>query len=285
MTILDTLQKGTAYLEKHGIDEARLNMQHLLAHALRCERMQLYLDFDRPLDEATLETLRELTKRRGKGEPLQHLVGTVEFHGREFATDARALIPRPETEELVALLLKQDWPEAVRILDMGTGSGVIGLSLAAELSEKSPSAVMADISPEALELAAENRERLEISEDRVDFVCGGLFEKVAGEFDLIVANLPYIAAPEIGELSAEVQNDPETALAGGENGTELMVRFLNECGAFMKAGATVAMEFGAGQGEALKEVAEDLGFGPVEIRRDLSDQERFLFAVKSSDSG
>src|SRR5690606_22026267 len=117
-TILDTLKKGSEYLQRHGIDEARLNMERLLGHVLKIDRMRLYLDFDRPLPEAALAALRDLTVRRGKGEPLQHLLGTVEFCDLEFLTDARALVPRPETEELAFLLRSRPWPENASILDL-----------------------------------------------------------------------------------------------------------------------------------------------------------------------
>src|SRR5436190_22302012 len=137
-TVLETIRSGTPWLEKAGVENARLNMEHLLAKVLGCRRMQLYMDFDRPLSEDQLAPLRELLKRRGKREPLQHLLGTVEFMGREFKCDARALIPRPETEELVEKTLAE-WKSAngetppADILDMGTGSGIIGLSPAAAL--------------------------------------------------------------------------------------------------------------------------------------------------------
>src|SRR6056300_616340 len=103
-TILDTLKKGTEYLEKYEVEDARLNMEHLIAHVLKIDRMQLYLDFDRPIPETALESLRQLTKLRSKGEPLQHILGCVEFCDLEFKSDARALVPRPETEEMVSLL-------------------------------------------------------------------------------------------------------------------------------------------------------------------------------------
>ena len=129
--LLETLKAGTGYLEKRGIDEARLNMEHLLAHVLQCRRLELYLRFGEALREADLETLRLLVKRRGEGEPLQHLLGSVEFCGHELVCDHRALVPRPETERLVELLIERfggDLPSSV--LDVGTGSGCIGLSLA-----------------------------------------------------------------------------------------------------------------------------------------------------------
>lgn len=279
-TVLDTLQKGTAYLEKHGVEDARLNMQMLLAHALKCDRMRLYLDFDRVLDSAQLSKLRELTKRRGRGEPLQHLLGTVEFCGREFLTDARALIPRPETEELAERISREliaAGRPGRRILDMGAGSGVIGLSLAADLSELSPVVMLADISAEALELAEENRARLGVAADCVE---SDLFSRIEGCFDLIVANLPYVSESERTLLSREVRRDPDLALfGGGAAGTEIMERFLAECRAHLTPGGRVAMEFGEGQAAALAAAATAAGLANVGIVKDLSGRERFLFAV------
>lgn len=277
-TILDTLQKGAAYLERHGVDEARLNMQYLLAHALNCKRMQLYLDFDKPMDEQQLEVLRDLVKRRGEGMPLQHLTGSVEFCSNEFKCDARGLVPRPETELLVELLLAKDWPQKARILDMGTGSGVIGLSLASKLEKVEAVVTLADLSGSALELAEENRQSLGIPGERVRLIQSDLFASVSERFDLIVANLPYISQSDMQKLSREVKCDPELALAGGQVGTELMERFLNECREYLKPRGLVAMEFGFGQAKNLQKMASAVGLEKVEIVSDDSGLERILFA-------
>src|SRR5213076_3245421 len=169
MTVLEVLESTTAYFRKREIDSPRLNGEHLLAQVLGCKRIDLYLKFERELDEAELALLRERVRRRGEGEPLQHLLGTVEFCGHTFLCDKRALVPRPETEELVELLKREvrDQRSEVRILDVGTGSGVIALTLAKEFPEAKISGV--DISEDALALARENAERLGLS-DRVHFV-------------------------------------------------------------------------------------------------------------------
>ena len=283
-TILDTLKKGAEYLQRHEVDEARLNMELLLAHVLKIDRMRLYLDFDRPLAESQLATLRELTIRRGRGEPLQHLLGTVEFCDLEFLTDARALVPRPETEELTRILLARSWPEGASILDLGCGSGVIGISLARHLHTRSVRLTLADVSSDALDLARENASRLLPAETEVHLVESDLFSALeGGRFDLIAANLPYIPDSAETLLSREVLRDPALALYGGETGTEVMQRFLASVGEHLRPGGFVAMEFGIDQGEFLRRCAVDAGLESVEIRRDLDGIERFLFAVKSAE--
>src|SRR3954454_15100719 len=191
MTVLEVLQSTTAYFKKHGIESPRLNAEHLLALVLKRKRIELYLEFERTLTEQDLAPLRELVRRRGQGEPLQHLLGMVEFAGQTFLCDKRALVPRPETEQLVELLKSQIPNSKIQILDVGTGSGVIALSLAAKFPEANVTAT--DVSEDALSLARENAERLSLT-SRIAFFRGDLLTYVNHVYDLIVANLPYVAA-------------------------------------------------------------------------------------------
>ena len=191
-----------------------------MPHALGRKRIELYLEFERTLLNRNLRRLRELVRRRGEGEPLQHLLGTVEFCGRTFRCDKRALVPRPETEQLVELLISHFKSEIShsRMLDVGTGSGVIALSLAAKFPEAEIVAV--DISEDALALARENAERLGLA-DRVRFRKATCL-KMSKDFDLIAANLPYVSTEDRQNLSREVLHDPEIALFAGARGDEFM---------------------------------------------------------------
>src|SRR5439155_15513161 len=235
-TLLEVLQSTTAYFRKHKIDNPRLNAEHLLAHVLGRTRMELYLEFDRPLDGAELAPLRDLVKRRGQGEPLQHLLGTVEFCGQTFLIDKRAMVLRPETEELVELLQSKIENRESKIVDVGTGSGVIALSLAKEFPEAEVYAV--DISEDALALARENAARLGF--ERVHFQKSDLLETLPERFDLIVANLPYISMQDRHQLAREVLHDPDVALFGGPSGDELVRKLIEQAPSRLEPGGLLA---------------------------------------------
>ena len=279
-TVLEILDKGTAYLAKKGIEDARRNMQMLVAHQLNCTRMDLYLRFDQPLEEDQLAPLRDLLKRRGDGVPLQHLLGSVTFHRRDFKTDSRALIPRPETEELAEWLLKNvKLPEAPRILDMGCGSGVLGLTLAADLPGSQ--AVLADLSPAALDLARENAALLEIP--NATFIESDLFSALAGQtFDLIVANLPYVPETDRPTLSKEVAHDPALALFGGPDGLDVIRRFVPAAKDHLAPGGWLALEIGIHQSTEVESLLRAASLTDVLTLKDLSGIPRFPVARASA---
>ncbi len=277
MTLLEVLQSTTAYFTNHKIENPRLNAEQLLAHTLRLSRMDLYLEFERNLAENELGPLRDLVKRRGQGEPLQHLLGTVEFCGHTFAIDKRAMVPRPETEELVELLLAEisGQKSEIRILDVGTGSGVIGLSLAVKFPQANVCAI--DISEDALSLARENAAQLRLSE-RVRFQKSDLLENVSERFDLIVANLPYISMQDRHLLAREVLHDPEVALFGGSSGDELVRELIEQAPAHLEPGGLLALEIGLGQAEGLSHFLRQKNYHDIELKKDYSGISRFLLA-------
>lgn len=276
-TVLEVIDGGTNYLEKRGISEARLNMQRLVGHFLGFTRVQLYLEFDRPLAEEQLTPIRAALKSRGQGVPLQHVIGEVEFMGLDFKCDARGLIPRPETEELVSLVLKESLNEPTRVLDVGTGSGVIGLSLASNLTA-SDEVVLCDFSPEALALAQENAQALS---KEVTLVESNLFSAVQGSFDLIIANLPYVPERDRETLAPELAHDPDLALFSGQDGLDLVRKFTNEVSAHLNPKGLLAMEVGHEQGEVTASLLrKDKSLIDIEVKSDLSGIPRFPFARK-----
>ena len=277
MTVLEVLQSTTGYFQKRNIDSPRLNAEHLLGHVLGRKRMELYLDFERRLRESELAPLRELVKRRGSGEPLQHLLGTVEFCGHSFRCDKRALVPRPETEQLVELLISHFKSEIAysRMVDVGTGSGVIALTLAAEFPKAE--IVGADISEDALMLARENAERLDLA-DRVQFLRSNLLEGVLPGLGAIIANLPYVSTEDRQNLSREVLHDPEVALFAGACGDELVRQLIAQAPSWLQPGGILAMEIGIGQSETLVAVLAEKNYRDIWTEKDYSGVIRFLFA-------
>jgi release factor glutamine methyltransferase len=275
MTVLEVLQATTAYLKKHNVENSRLNAEHLMAHALGRKRIELYLEFERELTETELGPLRELVKRRSEGEPLQHLLGTVEFCGLTFLCDKRAMVPRPETELLVELVEARIENRESRIVDVGTGSGVIAISLAARFPEAKILAV--DISDDALALAQENAAMLNLK-DRVQFLKSRLLENVQGAFDLIVANLPYVSTQDRHTLSREVLHDPKVALFAGKRGDELVRELIDQAPTRLHPGGLLALEIGLGQSERLLSALAEKNYRDICSKNDYNGVTRFIFA-------
>jgi len=275
MTVLEVLQVTTAYFKKHNIESPRLNAEHLLAHVLGRKRIELYLEFERVLTEPELAPLRDLVKHRREGEPLQHLLGTVEFCGLTFLCDKRAMVPRPETEELVELIESRIENRKSKIVDVGTGSGVIALSLAIKFPEAEILGV--DISDDALTLAQENAARLNLA-DRIRFLRSNLLENVDGTFDLVVANLPYISTQDRHTLSREVLHDPALALFASARGDELVRELIAQAPSQLRADGILALEIGIGQSEALFSALAEKNYRDIYSKNDYSGVTRFLFA-------
>ena len=275
MTTLEVLNAATSYLDKQGVESSRLNAEYLLAHVLgKKKRIELYMEFERPLGEKERAPLRDLVKRRSEGIPLQHLLGTAEFSGHLFACDARGLIPRPETEQLVELILKSS-PDAASILDVGTGSGVIAISLALALPTSKVSAC--DLSPAALSLAQENAARHQL-DARMTFFQSDLLATVSDTFAVIAANLPYIPSADIPSLSREVQKDPLTALDGGPDGLVLVERLIAAATSRLAPGGLLALEIGHGQAERVMALLAANNYRDIAAHRDYQDVQRFVSA-------
>jgi release factor glutamine methyltransferase len=275
MTVLEVLQATTAYFKKHSVESPRLNAEHLLAHVLGRKRIDLYLEFERVLADSELAPLRALVKRRSEGEPLQHLLGTVEFRGHIFLCDKRAMVPRPETEQLVEFLKCEIQNPRSVILDVGTGSGVIALSLASECPEAEIVAV--DISDDALALANENAIKLNLTH-RVRFLKSNLLEQAEGTFDLIAANLPYVSIEDRKMLSREVLHDPEIAVFADTRGDELVLELIAQAPWRLRPGGLLALEVGIDQSDVLFSALAEKNYRDIYSKTDYSGVTRFLFA-------
>lgn len=278
MTILDLIQKTAPFLEKAGVPDARLDTELLVAHVLHLKRMDLYLQFERVLSDRELDQLRPLVKRRAAREPLQHILGAVEFAGVQVRCTAQALVPRPETEWLaervIHLLTEQP---AAQMLEIGTGSGAIALSVARACP--GVAVVATDLSEEALALARSNAESNDLRA-RVDFRAGDLFAPLrAGEaFDLIVSNPPYIPSAEIAVLPPEVRHDPVLALDGGADGLDVIRRLIADARKHLKPGGWLVMEIGYRQDGAVRSLLETAGWSAIELDRDLQGVVRIAVA-------
>lgn len=275
MTVLEVLNAATGYLEKNGVPSARLNAEHLLAHVLGKKRLDLYMQFDRPVSEAERAPLRELIKARSSRKPLQHLVGNWDFFGRTFQVDARALIPRPETEQLIEIALERLTPDASLIADVGTGSGIIAITLAAE--RPNLKVIATDQSAVALELAQANAALNEVAE-RIEFQHCDLLPENACGLNLIAANLPYIPSSEIAGLQPEVQFDPVSALDGGPEGLDLIIRLLPLAKAKLKSGGHLLLEIGHDQGDRVSSLLKEAGYCEVGVVKDYEGRDRFAQA-------
>ena len=273
-TPLSLIAWTQGYFARGGVDAPRLTAEVLLAHALGCDRVRLYLDFDKPLGEPELARYRALVKRRAEGEPTAYLTGVKEFWGRPFRADPRALVPRPETELLVEVALAA-LPEGGAALDLGTGTGCVGVTLA---MERPRARVLAtDLSGEALSLARENADRLGA---RLELREGDLFAALPPglRFDVIASNPPYVPAGELASLPREVQREPRRALDGGDEGLAVLRRLVAEAPGWLVPGGTLVLEMHESHAETLPALCRTAGFAEAEMRRDLARLPRLVVA-------
>lgn len=279
-TIGALVKWATDDFRARGIESPRLDAELIVAHALGIDRMKVILDAMRPLSDAELAMLRELVKRRRAHEPIAYLRGFREFYGRVFKVDKRVLVPRPETELLVdtALARTRHVSLAMRQLDLCTGSGCVAITMARQRPTAQVTAT--DLSADALALARENAQRL--GAYNVAFAQGDLYAAVPehARFDVITANPPYIPSADIPTLQADVRGfEPHMALDGGEDGLAFVRRILEGARAHLVPGGALAMEIGAGQGEAVVALFEAAGFTDVRADRDLARIERVVSGV------
>lgn len=278
-TVLEIIQKTTEFLTGKGVEQGRLTSELLVGHALGLKRMQLYLQFERQLVETDLEKIRPLVRRRASREPLQYIIGEVEWHGLKLKCDKRALIPRPETEYLLELMISAlSASPPSRILDLGTGSGALALGLARTYPESRVIGV--DLSEPALALAGENATAVGLAE-RVQFLRSDWFADLPADapFDLIVANPPYLSKEETAETTPEVREfEPTSALTSGDDGTSDLKRIIAQAPKFLNPGGLLAMETGIHQHATLLGWCTEAGFSRTESRQDLTGRDRYVLA-------
>jgi release factor glutamine methyltransferase len=284
-TIKSLLTVSTDYLKQKGIENPRLDAEVLLAFQLDTDRVSLYLAFDKPLAEKEISGYRNLIKRRILHEPLQYITGVQEFWSLLFKVDQRVLIPRPESELLVSQAIAKATSNAsyngdLKILDLGTGSGVLAVSIAMELSSARVWAT--DISPEALELAFENAHRHGVSAN-IEFRRGDLWDPIKDEglsFDIIMSNPPYVASDEFQDLSLEITNfEPKSALDGHEGGMYYIEKIISEGQRYLNKGGWLMIEMAPGQTKkALELIAQTNAYDRKGRIKDYADHYRVVEA-------
>ncbi len=280
MTLLEAIQKSTDFLAKKSVESPRLQTELLLAHLLQMPRMKLYLNFERALTPPEADALREMVKRRGLREPLQHITGSTSFCGYEMQVNRQVLVPRPETE----LLAECGWdflasrPPSATALDFGTGSGCLAIALAAKCPAAQLTAL--DISETALAVARANAEKNRVA-GQIQFLAGDGFAALpaAATFDLIISNPPYIPTAEIATLQAEVRDfDPRGALDGGADGLRFYQLLAAQAAARLRPGGKIMVEFGDGQADAIRHLFEHQKWIVEAIKEDYSQRARILIA-------
>ncbi|MDA3797702.1 MAG: peptide chain release factor N(5)-glutamine methyltransferase [Kiritimatiellae bacterium] len=280
-TVENILSSSKQYCLKHNVFEAEIACEYLMSCLLKCKRLDLQLKHDQVLNEKFLEAMRRGIKRLADGEPVQYIVGHWDFYGRKFKTDKRALIPRPETELLVETILKEEIlksEELPAVVDIGTGSGCIIITLVLELNKKGRF-LGVDISDDALSLAKENVALHEL-ENIVLLTNAELSDVIEPmSLDLVVANLPYVTTDEYENLPAHVKNfEPKTALEAGSDGMDTIEIIVEEAFAALKPQGVLFLEIGIAQGQRVIELLNGFGYCNVEVIKDLTGRDRIVRA-------
>ena len=283
MKILDWTKQ---YFGARGLESPRLDAEVLLCAVLGCSRLDLYVDFERPLNEQELALYRDYVARRGNQEPLAYILGHRAFMRNELKVSPATLVPRPETELLVESVIRAAKilvPEGgAKLLDIGTGSGAIIVSLLDYLPDAK--GVGTDISVDALVVARENAARLGLL-DRVGFIYSDLFQKLplAKKFDIIVANPPYIPSADIAGLAEDVKKEPPLALDGGEDGLYFYREITRQAASHLADRGLLAFEVGLGQSGVVERLCLEGGFSKTAVRKDYAGIDRMVFALKEAE--
>jgi release factor glutamine methyltransferase len=277
LTVLESIKLSTEYLEKKGIESPRINAELLLAHILNCKRLDLYLTYDRPLSDEEIALYRLYLKRRGEYEPLQYIVGSVEFYGLPFYVNSSVLIPRQETEVLVEEILNNYKDrEKISILEIGTGSGNIAVALARNL----PGVLIlaTDVSNDALEIARKNSV-LNRTENQIKFIQSNILDdsQVGKDFDVIVSNPPYVSMKEFEKLEPELRiYEPRVALTDDADGLIYYRAISLKAKDLLRPTGRLYFEIGAGQSEKVKNILTQNGFSSIQIRNDYLNIKRVI---------
>jgi len=279
LTVLESIKLSTEYLQKKGIESPRINAELLLANILKCKRLDLYLKFDQPLKDEEINLYREFINRRGKFEPLQYITGFVEFFGLEFKVNRSVLIPRPETEILVETIIDSvEKEENINILDIGTGSGNIAISIAKNLPNSKVSAI--DNSVEAL-LVAEENAKLNSVENRIDFMNDSILNGVinsARKYDIVVSNPPYVSIEEFRNLRPELKAyEPRTALTDEGDGFSFFGIISSKTRNILKEKGKLFFEVGKDQYKQVENILLENDFRNITVKKDYLNIERVIY--------
>ncbi len=276
-TIQEVLRLSTEFLEKKKVEIPKRSAEELLAACLQCKRLDLYLQFDRPLEESELASYRELLKRRAEGEPIAYVLGQVAFYGLQLKVSPHVLIPRQETEILLSEIVqeyKKDEDKPKSVFDICSGSGCLGLGLKKAFPQFQ--VTLGDLSSDALKVAKENAQ---LNQLKVDFLEGDLLEPFQGKADIIVCNPPYVSEQEYLGLSREVKAfEPKMALMAGKTGVEFYQRLSQTLPHYLHPGGKVFLEIGAKQGEVINNFFNLPVWKELQIKKDWAGHDRFFSA-------